>query len=517
MTTSFKNHPLTDFSIGSNREMMFAALEKIRSELGREYPLIINNKAILTDDKIKSINPSKKNETVGIVQKADANLAIDALDNAWEAFDSWKKEPVEKRAGLLFKAADIMRSKMFELSATMVVEIGKSWVEADADTAEAIDFLEFYARETLRLSKGHGTTPYPNETNELFYIPLGAGVAIPPWNFPLAILAGITVSGVVCGNTMVLKPASDTPIIACKFMEIMLEAGLKPGVINFITGSGSDAGEALVKNSRTRFINFTGSKEVGLHIIEEGGKCYDGQKWIKRVIAEMGGKDAIIVDSETDIDKAVEAVVASAFGFQGQKCSACSRAIVDKKIYDLFVEKIVPRVKSIKTGDPSDPSIHMGPVSSKSSFDKIMKYIEIGKKEGKLICGGKGTDSEGFFIEPTVFADVSDNAKISQEEIFGPVLSIIRSNDYDESLRIANGTDYGLTGAVMTNNPEKIKRAREEFFVGNLYINRKCTGALVDVQPFGGYNMSGTCSKAGGRDYLLFFLQAKSFCQRLVP
>lgn len=511
----FTNHPLTDFNKPQNAELMIKAIKHVEAQLGKQYPIIIGGKKIYTDQKIKSINPSDKLQTVGLAQKADAELANKAIDDACHAFETWKRVPFEKRAELLFKASEIMKKRQFELAAWMIFEIGKSWNESDGDVAEAIDFLEFYAREAIRISKGHGVTAYPGEKNESFYIPLGVGSAIPPWNFPLAILVGITVSGIVCGNTMILKPASDTPIIAAKFMEIMEEAGLPDGVINFLTGSGAEIGDIIVKSPKIRFINFTGSKEVGLHIVEEAAKVSPSQKWIKRVVAEMGGKDAIIVDSSADIDAAVDGVLKSAFGFQGQKCSACSRAIVDKKVYDQFLEGILGKVKAITVGDPRDHKNYMGPVSSMSAFKKIMGYIEKGKFEGRLIAGGTGDDSKGFFIAPTIIADVKPDAIIAQEEIFGPVLAVIKSNDFEDALNIANSTDYGLTGAVFTNDEKKIEKARNEFFVGNLYINRKCTGALVDVQPFGGYNMSGTCSKAGGRDYLLQFVQGKSFCRKL--
>lgn len=515
MVSPFKNEPFTDFSAPENKNRMNAALAKVEKDLGHEYPIVIGSEKITTPDKIRSINPSNKNQVVGIAQKGTVELAEKALDAAWKTFETWKKTPAAGRADCIFKIASIMRDRKFELASTMVLEDGKSWVEADADVAEAIDFCEFYGREALRYCEEQPVVQWPGEKNELVYLPLGVGVVLPPWNFPLAILVGMTTAAIVTGNTVVLKPASDTPIIAARFMEIVQEAKVPPGVVNFLTGSGADVGEMLIKHPRVRFITFTGSKEVGLHIVEEAGKTKPGQIWIKRVIAEMGGKDAIIVDEEADIDSAVEGVAASAYGLQGQKCSACSRAIVSEKIYDQFLEKLVTRVKKITVGPAKDFSNYMGPVSSQSAFDKIMGYIEIGKKEAKLVCGGEAVLGDGFFIQPTVFADVKPTAKIAQEEIFGPVLAVIKANDFDNALEIANGTQYGLTGAVYTKNPQKIEKAKREFFVGNLYFNRKCTGALVGVQPFGGFNMSGTDSKAGGRDYLLLFLQAKSICERL--
>lgn len=515
MVTAFKNEPLTDFNKPENKKAMEDALSKIKKEFGREFPIVIGGEIITTKDKIRSLNPANKNEVVGIAQKGTTELANKAIDTAAKTFETWKNTPAAERADYLFKIANLMRKKKHELSATMVFEVGKSWVEADADTAEAIDFCDFYGRETLRYAEEHPVVPYPGEKNELVYIPLGVGAVIPPWNFPLAILTGMTTAALVTGNTVVLKPASDAPIIGAKFMELVEEAGVPKGVVNLLTGSGADVGETLIKSPKIRFISFTGSKEVGLHIIEEAGKTRPGQNWIKRVVAEMGGKDAIIVDDEADIDAAVEGVALSAYGFQGQKCSACSRAIVCEKVYDSFLNKLVERVKKITVGPTTDFKNYMGPVSSQAAFKKILDYIEIGKKEGKLIIGGEAISGDGFFIQPTVFADVKPAARIAQEEIFGPVLAVIKAKDFDDALNITNGTQYGLTGALFTKNKQKIERAKKEFFVGNLYFNRKCTGALVGVQPFGGFNMSGTDSKAGGRDYLLLFLQAKSICEKL--
>ncbi len=515
MLSPFKNEPFTDFSKPENRKLMEEALSKVEGRLGATYPMIVGSKEVRSSGKIKSYNPAKKDEVVGIVEKGTAKDAEAALDAAWKAFESWKRTTPEERATLVVKLAAKMREKKHELSATMVYEVGKSWAEADGDTAEAIDFCEFYGREALRYGGKHPVCQWPGERNELEYIPLGAGVAIPPWNFPCAIMAGMTIGPVAAGNTVVVKPASDSPIIAAKVVELAREAGFPDGVINFLPGSGSDAGEHLVASPKTRFINFTGSRDVGLHIVEQAAKHHEGQRWIKRVTAEMGGKDAAIVDSEADLDAAAEGIAISAFGFQGQKCSACSRAIVDEKVYDAFIEKLVARAKKIKVGPTRDPANWMGPVVNKSSFDKIREYIKTGSREGRLLCGGESSDDQGYFIQPTIIADVSPSAKIAQEEIFGPVLAVIKARDFDHALEIFNSTEYGLTGGVFTKNAGRIEKARRECFCGNFYINRKITGALVGVQPFGGYNMSGTCSKAGGSDYLLLFLQSKSICQRL--
>lgn len=515
MITDFRNEPLSDFSQAQTRQTMEAALKQVSSRFGREYSIVVGGKRLSSTEKFQSTNPGNPDEVIGILQKGKREHANAAIDAAWRAFETWSIASATERADLLFKIARIMRSRKYELAALMVCEIGKSWAEADGDVAEAIDFCEFYGREALRYGAPQPVIPWPGENNELVYIPLGVGAVIPPWNFPLAILVGMTTAAIAAGNTVVLKPASDAPVIGATFVEIAVEAGLPPGVINLVTGSGSDVGETLIFSPRIRFISFTGSREVGLHIVEEASKVRPGQKWIKRIVAEMGGKDAIIVDDEADIDDAVDGVAKSAFGFQGQKCSACSRAIVVDAIYDEFVVKLAERVKTITVGPAASPDSWMGPVSSKAAFAKICEYIETGKHEGRLVTGGEASDKHGYFIQPTVFADVRPTARIAQEEIFGPVLAVIKARDFDEALVIANGTDYGLTGGVYTKNPAKINRAKIEFHVGNLYFNRKCTGAMVGVQPFGGFNLSGTDSKAGGRDYLLLFMQAKSICEKL--
>ncbi len=418
--------------------------------------------------------------------------------------------PAEERAQLLFRVAELMRARKHELSAWMIYEVAKTWPEADGDTAEAIDFCEFYAREMLRYAAPPPLTKLAGEENHLEYIPLGVGAVIPPWNFPLAIMAGMTVAAVVTGNTVVLKPSSDAPTIAYKFFELLEEAGMRAGVVNFMTGSGAEVGDLIVDHPRTRFVAFTGSKEIGLRINERAAKVHEGQLWIKRVVAEMGGKDAIIVADDANLEEAATGVVQSAFGFQGQKCSACSRAIIDARVYDPMVEKIAERTAKIKVGDPSDTATTMSAVINEKAFKTINSYVEKGKAEGGRVVVGGGSDGEqGFFIEPTVIADVKAGSTIEQEEIFGPVLAVIKANDYDDALRIANDTQFGLTGALYSRDEAKIERARREFHVGNLYFNRKCTGALVGVHPFGGFNMSGTDSKAGGRDYLLHFMQAK--------
>jgi 1-pyrroline-5-carboxylate dehydrogenase len=516
MQGEFRNEAFTDFSKEENARAMRGAIERVRGELGREYPLVIGGERLKTGRTFDSINPAKKTEVVGRFQKATEELARRAVETADETFKTWRNTLPEERARLLFLVAEILRERRHEMSAWMVFEVGKTWAEADGDTAEAIDFCEFYAREMLRYSAPQPVTKLEGEENRLEYIPLGVGVVIPPWNFPLAIMAGMTCASFVTGNTVVLKPSSDAPTIAYKFFEILEEAGVPAGVVNFMTGSGGEVGDVVVDHPRTRYVAFTGSKEIGLRINERAAKHQEGQVWIKRVVAEMGGKDAIIVDADTDLDEAATGVVQSAFGFQGQKCSACSRAIIHADVYEPMVEKIVERTERLKLGDPTDAATNLSAVINQKAFKTISEYIEKGQADGGRVVAGGGSDGEqGFYIEPTVIADVKPGDRIEQEEIFGPVLAVIKASDFDDALRIANDTEYGLTGAVYTNDTEKLERAKREFHVGNLYLNRKCTGALVGVHPFGGFNMSGTDSKAGGRDYLGLFMQAKVWAEKV--
>ncbi len=512
----FKNEPLSDFK-GNPRqfEQMKEAVEKVGKELGREYDVVIGGRRINTPEKFCSSNPANPDQVVGAFSKGNGELAGQAVRTADEVFKTWSRTPAEKHVELLLKTGKILRERKYIYAAWMVYEVGKSWAEADADVAEAIDFAEFYAREMLRLAPPQPLTPVPGERNFLRYIPLGVGVVIPPWNFPLAILVGMTLASVVAGNTVVLKPSSDSPTIGYKFFEALEEAGMPPGVVNFLPGPGSSVGDVLVGHPRTRFVAFTGSKQVGLGINELAAKTVPGQLWVKRVIAEMGGKDSIVVDAETDLDAAVEGVAASAFGYQGQKCSACSRAIVVESVYDSFLEKLKRRVEQIKVGPPADAATYMGPVINGRAKQSILDYIEIGKREGRLVAGGGESPGPGYFVQPTVIADVPAKGRIAQEEIFGPVLAVIKARNFDDALEIANNTEYGLTGAVYTKDRKKLEKAAENFFVGNLYLNRKCTGALVGGHPFGGFNMSGTDSKAGGRDYLLLFTQAKTVTEKV--
>ncbi|MBI3449927.1 MAG: L-glutamate gamma-semialdehyde dehydrogenase [Acidobacteria bacterium] len=512
---AFANEPFVDFSKDENRNKMQEALSHVASKLGRTYPLIIDGKKIERKETFASRNPAKKSQVIGHFAAGTREDVETALAAAWKAFETWQHVAPEDRASVLFRCASILRRRKFEMSAWMVHEVGKPWAEADADTAEAIDFCEFYAREALRLAGKHPLTRVPHERNELRYIPLGAGAAIPPWNFPLAIMAGMTVAAVVTGNTIVMKPSSDAPAIAYAFMEVLEEAGLPPGVVNFLSGAGATVGDPLIDHPRTRFVAFTGSKEVGLRINERAAKPNPGQIWIKRVIVEMGGKDAILVADDADVDEAARGIVASAFGYSGQKCSACSRAIVDAKVYDAVLEKVAAGTRAITVGDPTDPKTQMGPVINDRAQATILGYVEAGKREGRLVTGGEAGSPDGSFVQPTVIADVPARGKIAQEEIFGPVLAVIKAKDFEDGLRIANDTEFGLTGAVYTRSPERIADAKRRFHVGNLYVNRKCTGAMVGVHPFGGFNMSGTDSKAGGHDYLLLFTQAKAISEKV--
>ncbi|MDC7771047.1 L-glutamate gamma-semialdehyde dehydrogenase [Priestia megaterium] len=507
---AYKHEPFTDFTLEENKKEFSKALETVQAELGKDYPLVIGEELITTDEKIVSINPANKVEIIGRVSKTNQELAEKAIQTALSTFNTWKKEDPEVRANILFRAADIIRRRKHEFSSYLVKEAGKPWNEADADTAEAIDFLEFYARQMLKLKDGVPVQSREGEENKFNYIPLGVGIIISPFNFPLAIMAGTAAAAIVTGNTILLKPADATPVVAAKFVEVMEEAGLPKGVLNFIPGVTPEIGDYLVQHPKTRFVSFTGSREVGCRIYEKASKVQPGQKWLKRVIAEMGGKDTVVVDKDADLDLAASSIVYSAFGFSGQKCSAGSRAVVHQDVYDIVLEKAVALTKTLKVGNPEDVSTYMGPVSHEASYNKVLSYIAIGKEEGRLMTGGEADDSKGYFIQPTIFADVDEKARLMQEEIFGPVVAFCKARDFDHMMEIANNTDYALTGALLSNTPAHIERAKEEFHVGNLYFNRGCTGAIVGYHPFGGFNMSGTDSKAGGPDYLILHMQAKT-------
>jgi len=505
---AFRNESYLDFATPANQAGMLSALASVRMQLGRHY-------GERSGERLVSTNPARPDEIVGTHAAATRQEACEAVDAAYAAFAAYSRTPAGERVEALIRAAELLRARRLTFNAWLTFEAGKTWAEADAETCEAIDFCEYYAREMARFMSPPPLVQLQGERGEARYIALGVGVIIPPWNFPLAILAGMTVAALVAGNTVVIKPSSETPTIAALFVELLLEAGFPEEAIRLLPGPGSVIGDVLVSHPLTRFVSFTGSRDVGLRINELAATRQPGQRWIKRVVAEMGGKDAIVIDSECDLTAAVEGVAASAFGYSGQKCSACSRAIVHRDVYPAFLEALRARVERIPVGDPADFGNYMGPVISAGAKRGILEYIEIGKQEGILISGGSGVSTPGHYVAPTVFANVPAGARIFQEEIFGPVLAVTRAEDFEQALAMANDSPYGLTGAVYSNNGDHLDLARREFFVGNLYLNRKCTGAMVGAHPFGGFNMSGTDSKAGGPDYLHLFLQAKSIAEKL--
>jgi 1-pyrroline-5-carboxylate dehydrogenase len=519
MLPPYQNEPLTDFTKPDNRDAFQQVLEQVKAAVGDTYPLVIGGQRIELTETFPSVNPARPEEAVGHFADGTAEHVDQAVEAAATAFETWQYVPAEERARYLLRAAAEMRRRKHEFSATMVLEAGKSWVEADADTAEAIDFMEYYARSMIRMERGSDQlASYPPEELELRYIPLGVGAVISPWNFPCAIATGMTSATIVAGNTAVFKPAEQSPWIAYKMCELFWNSGLPDGVLNFLTGPGEVVGARMVEHPQTRFVAFTGSREVGTGIYEKTAKLQPGQRWLKRAILEMGGKDAVVVDETVDVEDAARGIVSSAFGFQGQKCSAGSRAIIVEEVYDRLKDRVVSLAQDLKVGETdTGADIDMGPVIDMDAVHKIMNYIEIGTQEGDLLLGGRRVESSGngYFIEPTIFGDVPADARIAQEEIFGPVLALIKATDFDDAIHIANSTDYGLTGAVYSKDRTRLEKARREFHVGNLYFNRKCTGALVGVHPFGGFNMSGTNSKAGGPDYLLLFTQAKSIAEKL--
>ena len=509
MLPPFENEPLTDFSDPHNEKAYRQAIETNRDEVGRHQPLVIGAKEIETTERIESLNPCSPYEVIGTSSAAEPAHVEWALDTAWGAFREWAALSASERANYIVRLAEIMREHKHYFSAIMTLEAGKNWVEADADTAEAIDFCEFYARQALDVAE-----PYqPTSDDTSILMPLGAGVAIPPWNFPLAILTGLTIGPVAAGNTVVLKPASNTPMIGGAFMDAVREAGFPSGVINYLPGGGGVVGDALVDNPKTRFVNFTGSKEVGIRIAERAAIVHEGQRWLKRAYMEMGGKDAIVVDETADLDAAAAGVVASAFGFAGQKCSACSRLIVVEDVHDELVDKVAEKTVELEVG-PAVDNFDVNAVISRAQFDAITDEIEQGTETSDLVVGGTQLDEPGYYINPTVFAGVGESDRLAQHEIFGPVLSVIEAQDFDHALDIANGTEYGLTGGIYSSDTLRIAHARRDFHVGNLYINGKITGALVHRQPFGGFNMSGSNAKAGGPDYLRLFMEMKTIAVR---
>jgi 1-pyrroline-5-carboxylate dehydrogenase len=504
----FRNEPLVDFASSAGRQAMEEALRTVGAQLGREFPLLIGGQAVRTQETFRSLNPSQADRVVAVVHQAGAREVDAAVEAALEAFERWRWVPAEERAALFMRAANLLRRRRMEAAAWMIFEVGKNWAEADGDVAEAIDFAEYYAREILRYAPGRPLPPAAGEMSEYQYIPLGVVAVISPWNFPVAIPAGMAFGAIVCGNTVVMKPASDSAATAYVIADALREAGLPPGVLNLIAGPGAAVGEALVTHPKVRMIAFTGSREVGTHLFALAAQTPPGQRWLKRIIAEMGGKNAIIVDDEAALDEAVAGVVASGYGYQGQKCSAGSRVVVTPRVYGRVTEMVAEQVRRLDVG-PAAENFPAGPVINARAEQKVLEYIDIGKREGRLVAGGTRVREGGHYVAPTVFVDVPPTARIAQEEIFGPVVAAIPARDFDDAIRIANSTAFGLTGSVYSLNPEKLAKARREFMCGNLYLNRKCTGALVGSHPFGGFNMSGTDSKAGGPEYLLNFLQPK--------
>lgn len=506
----FRNCPVADFSREENRQAMREALRKVAGLMGRYYPLVIDGQRLRTPRSIDSLNPAHRLQVVGTTACADPEHAEKALATAVKAFPKWRDTPPEQRAAYLFRAAEIMRDRRWELAAWEVYECGKQWREADADVAEAVDFCEYYGREMLRLAVPR-RRDVPGEENAYFYEPRGPAVVIAPWNFPLAILCGMTTAALVTGNPTIMKPAEQSSVIAALFHEILLEAGVPPDVVSYLPGKGEEIGPTLVTSRDTALIAFTGSRAVGLLLNRQAAETPPGQHHVKKIICEMGGKNAIIVDDDADLDEAVHGVVVSAFGYQGQKCSACSRVIVLERIHDQFLERLVEATKSLRIGPAEDPSNAVGPVIDEEARQRILWYIEKGKTEAKLAYAadvGPLAD-DGFYVGPHIFVDVPPTATIAQEEIFGPVLALMKARSLDHALEIAEGTPYALTGGLYSRSPEHIAQVRRRFRVGNLYINRKITGALVDRQPFGGFKLSGIGSKAGGPDYLLQFLNPR--------
>ncbi|MFC6616498.1 L-glutamate gamma-semialdehyde dehydrogenase [Deinococcus radiophilus] len=518
----YRPQSFIDFTKEENIQAYQEALAKVRRELvGKHYPLIINGERVDTEQKFESVNPCDTSEVVGTTARATEEHAEQALQGAWKAFEEWKTWSMDARARVLLKASAILKKRRLEACALMSLEVGKNYAEADVEIAEAIDFLEYYARQAMKYD-GFGaaeTTWFDGEENGLMYLPLGAGVSISPWNFPGAIFLGMLAAPIVVGNTVIAKPAEDSGMIAGFLVDILIEAGLPAGVVQFLPGKGSEVGEYLVQHPQTRFITFTGSRDVGLRINEVAAKVKvdEGQKWIKRVIMELGGKDGMIVDETADIDNAITAAVQGAFGFNGQKCSAMSRLIVVDDVYDDVVNGFVERAGKLKVGT-GEENANVTAVVNQMSFDKIKGYLDIAPEEGKVLLGGEApgeaNGKPGYYVQPTIVGDVKRDARMAQEEIFGPVVSVIRARDWQDALDIANSTVYGLTGGVCSSRRERLEEAREKFEVGNLYFNRKITGAIVGVQPFGGYNLSGTDSKAGGPEYLGNFMQLKTVTER---
>ncbi|MFO0878047.1 MAG: L-glutamate gamma-semialdehyde dehydrogenase [Gemmataceae bacterium] len=510
----FTIEPLTDFSRADAREAMRSALREVASRLGKTYPVVIDHKPQSTDAYLDSTDPAQPGRVVGRCGRATPAQAELAIEAARRAFPAWRDTPVVRRAQYLQQTAEVMRRRRFELAAWQVFECGKQWREADADVAEAIDFCDFYAAEMQRLDQPR-LRNVPGEDNTYFYEPRGVVVVIAPWNFPLAILCGMTVAALVAGNTVVMKPAEQSAVTGALLMEMFLEVGIPPGVVHYLPGVGEEVGPPLVGHPATSLIAFTGSQAVGLRINRQAAEMAPGQTHIKRVIAELGGKNAIIVDDDADMDEAITGVIDSAFGYQGQKCSACSRVIVPTSSYERFLTRLIEAARSLSMGPAEDPGYYLGPVIDAEAQKRLLDVIEQGQKEARLAYRSSLDPrlGPGFYVPPTIFADVQPQSFLAQQEFFGPILAVLRANDLSQAIQIANEVPYALTGGVYSRSPANLARVRREFRVGNLYINRKITGALVDRQPFGGFKMSGIGSKAGGPDYLLQFLLPRTITE----
>ncbi len=509
----FPNSADSNFSDTIQREKALKAILTIHSQLGQTYLPLINGQRENSENLVNSVNPCQPTEIVGkigLISIEQADLAIQA---AKDAFQTWKRTPVRERAGILRKAAELMEQRRYELCAWMAYEVGKTLSQSDPEVSEAIDFCRYYADEMERLDQGYNYDT-AGETDRYHYQPRGISVVISPWNFPLAIPVGMTVASLVTGNCTLLKPAEVSSVIAAKIAEILVDAGIPNGVFQYIPCKGSTVGSHLVKHPDVHMITFTGSQEVGCQIYAEAAILRPGQKHLKRVIAEMGGKNAIIVDESADLDQAVAGVVYSAFGYSGQKCSACSRVVVLEPVYDAFVNRLTEAVRSLNVGDATHPSTFVGPVIDAKAQQRIKEYIETGKQEGELAIQVDAPET-GYFVPPTVFKNISANAKIAQEEIFGPVLAVTKAQNFNEAIDIANGTNFALTGGLYSRTPSHIEQAKADFEVGNLYINRGITGAIVSRQPFGGFKLSGVGSKAGGPDYLLQFLEPRTITENI--
>jgi len=505
----FANQPFADFSLAEIRDAFNTAIVDVRKKLGKTYLLSIGGEEVETGTLVESANPARPREVIGRVCQAGAEQIEDAIGAAEDAFGKWRDTPACERAGYLIKAAQVARDRIYELSAWQVLEASKQWNQAYNDVGEAIDFLEYYAREMIQLSKPRYMGHAPGEVNEYFYQPKGVAAVIAPWNFPLAISCGMSAAAIVAGNCVIYKPSNQTPVIGYTLMEILREAGLPPGVFNYTPGSGAVMGDLLIEHPHISLIAFTGSVQVGLGIIERAARTPEGQRSVKKVIAEMGGKNAVIVDDDADLDQAIPHIIDSAFAYQGQKCSACSRVIVLDSAYDRFIERLLAAARSVSIGPAEDPANFMGPVISEDARRSITEYIDIAAKEGTILYSSDVPD-EGYYVPVTIVGGITPEHRLAQEEVFGPVLATMRVKDFDQAIEWANSTRFALTGGVFSRSPKHIEQCRREFRVGNLYVNRGCTGAMVERQPFGGFKMSGVGSKAGGPDYLLQFMDPRT-------